>query len=76
MKELKNYLLVTIEKRFVIPNDGFSAGGFYNAHFIECQFQSKKSCEKYREEKSLWQSVVMTKRQYELSVKTTGLHTI
>jgi len=75
MKELKNYLLVTIEKRFVIP-DEFSRGGFYNEHFIECQFQSKKSCEKYREEKSLWQSVVMTKRQYELSVETTGSHTI
>ena len=75
MENLKNYLLVTIEKRFVHPS-GFSAGGHYNEHFIECQYQNKKSCEKYKHDKCLWHSVIMTKKQYELSLQTTGPHTL
>lgn len=75
MEKLKNYLLVTIEKRYIRPS-GFSCGGHYNEHFIECQYQTRKSCEDYQNRKNMWHSVILTRRQYELSVETTGLHTI
>lgn len=74
-KTNKNYLLVTVEKRFIEPS-GYSAGGYYNEHFVECTFQSKKACKRYQEMHSMWNAVIMTKRQFELSVETTGSHTV
>ena len=75
MEELKNYLLVTCEQKYIEPS-GYSKGGYYNDLSIECQYQTKKACKKYKEKHSLWHTTILTKRQYLKTLETTGPHTI
>lgn len=72
---MKNYNVVTIEKKSVNDPDGLGVGHF-NEHTVEHKAHTKQACRNYIEKKSLWHCDIMTNKQLELSKESTGIDTI
>ena len=71
----KNYGLVAIEKLFMNDPNGIGVG-YFNEHSIEFEAQSRNTIEKYQDEKGMYHCEIMTKKQLQRSVETTGECTI